>query len=56
MTFSANRSERKVTVSSTNTMMNSNGSVGKRAEYEVDAVTTDVVTDHILQALQDALK
>jgi hypothetical protein len=56
ISFSANRSERKVTVSSTNTMMNSNGSVGKRAEYEVEAITTDVVTDHILQTLQDALK
>jgi hypothetical protein len=56
ITFSANRSERKVTVSSTNTMLNSKGTVGKRAEYEVDAMTADVVTDHVLQTLQDALK
>ena len=56
VTFSANRSERKVTVSSTNTMLNSNGTLGKRAEYEVDAITADVVTDHVLQTLQDALK
>jgi hypothetical protein len=56
ITFSANRSERKVTVSSTNTMLRSNGSVGKRAEYDVDAITADVVADHVLQTLQDALK
>jgi hypothetical protein len=56
ITFSGNRIERKVTVSSTNTMLSSNGSVGKRAEYEVDAITGDVVADHVLQTLQDALK
>jgi hypothetical protein len=56
ITFSANRSERKITVSSTNTMINSGGSLGKRGEYEIDAVTTDVVADHVLQTLQEALK
>jgi hypothetical protein len=56
VTFSANRSGRKVTVSSTNTMLQSDGSVGKRAEYEVDAITADVVADHVLRTLQDALK
>jgi hypothetical protein len=56
ITFSANRSERKVTVSSTNTMVSSNAIVGKRAEYDVDAITGDVVGDHVLRTLQDALK
>jgi hypothetical protein len=56
VTFSANRSERKVTVSSINTMANSNGTVGKRAEYDIDAITADVVADQVLQTLQDALK
>jgi hypothetical protein len=56
ITFSANRSERKVTVSSTNTMVNSSGSVGKRAEYDVEAITGNVVADHVLQTLHDALK
>ena len=56
ITFSGNRSERKVTVSSTNTILNSSGTVGKRAEYEVDAITGDVVADHVLQTLKDALK
>jgi hypothetical protein len=52
--FSANRSERKVAVSSTNTMINHGGTVGKRGEYEVDAVTADVVTTHVIQTLSDA--
>jgi hypothetical protein len=56
ITFSGNRSERKVIVSSTNTMLSSNGRVGKRAEYDIDAMTSDVVADHVLQTLQDALK
>jgi hypothetical protein len=52
--FSANRSERKVIVSSTNTMQVHAGSVGKRGEYEIDAVTVDVVADQTIQALNDA--
>jgi hypothetical protein len=55
VTFTANRVERKVTVSSTNTLINSGGSVGKRGEYEIDAVTADVVADHVLRTLQEAL-
>jgi hypothetical protein len=54
VTFSANRSERKVTVSSTNTMMSHSGSVGKRGEYEIDAVTADVVASHVIQTLNEA--
>ena len=54
VTFSANRSERKIVVSSTTTIMNSSGSVGKRGEYEIDAVTGDVVVDHVLLALEKA--
>jgi len=54
ITFSANRSERKVAVSSTNTMINHGGTVGKRGEYEIDAVTADVVTTHVLQTLSEA--
>lgn len=52
--FSANRTVRKVAVSSSNTMINHGGAVGKRGEYEVDAVTADVVTTHVLQTLADA--
>jgi hypothetical protein len=54
VTFSANRSERKVAVSSTNTMMSHAGTVGKRGEYEIDAVTADVVTTHVIQTLTEA--
>jgi len=54
ITFSANRIERKVAVSSTNTMINHGGTVGKRGEYEIDAVTADVVTTHVIQTLNEA--
>jgi hypothetical protein len=54
ITFSANRIERKITVSSTNTLMSHGGSVGKRGEYEIDAVTADVVTNHVIQTLTEA--
>jgi hypothetical protein len=56
ITFSANRSERKIAVSATSTMITSGGSLGKRGEYEVSALTADVVADHVLQTLRDALK
>jgi hypothetical protein len=56
VTFSANRNERKIVVSSTSTMIHTSGSVGKRGEYEIDAVTSDVVADHILQTLEEALQ
>ena len=52
--FSANRAERKVTVSSTNTTSNHRGSVGKRGEYVIEAVTPDVVANHVIQTLKDA--
>jgi hypothetical protein len=52
--FSAKRSERKVTVSSTNTLVSAGGSIGKRGEYDIDAVTSDVVTTHVLQTLNEA--
>jgi hypothetical protein len=54
VTFSANRSERKVAVSSSNTMINQAGNVGKRGEYELEAVTADVVASHIIQTLNEA--
>lgn len=54
ITFSANHGDRKVAVSSTNTMVNAGGSIGKRGEYEIDAVTADVVTSHVIQSLSDA--
>jgi hypothetical protein len=53
--FSANRREQKVAVSSTNTMVNQGGTVGKRAEYEIDGVTADVVASHAIQTLTEAL-
>lgn len=52
--FSANRSERKVTVASTNTMIGHSGTVGKCGEYEIDAVTADVVASHVIQTLGEA--
>lgn len=52
--FSASRAERKVIVSSTNTMISHGGSVGKRGAYELDAVTAEVVTTHVIQTLGDA--
>jgi hypothetical protein len=54
ISFSAKRNERKIAVASTNTMSNSAGSLGKRGEYEVDAVTAEVVVGHVLQTLQEA--
>jgi hypothetical protein len=54
VTFSANRAARKVAVSSTNTMINHGGTVGKRGEYELEDVTADVVTTHVLQTLTEA--
>jgi hypothetical protein len=54
VTFSANRSVRKVAVSSTNTMINHGGTVGKRGEYEIEALTADIVTTHVLQTLSEA--
>jgi len=54
VTFTANRNGRKVTVSSTNTMIGHAGNVGKRGEYEVDAVTADVVATHVIQTLGEA--
>jgi hypothetical protein len=56
VTFSANRNDRKVTVSSTNTIVNSGGNVGKRAEYDIEATTADVVAEHLLRTLQEALQ
>ena len=56
ITFSANRSERKVAVSSINTMPNESGSVGKRAEYEIGALTADVVASHVIQTLNEAFR
>ena len=53
--FSANRAERKITVASTNTIANSGGSRGKRGEYEIESVTTEIVEKHVLQTLQEAL-
>lgn len=54
ISFSANRSERKIVVSSTTTIINSAGTVGKRGEYEIEMLTADVVVSHVLQALEKA--
>jgi hypothetical protein len=54
VTFSANRTERKITVSSTNTIANSGGSRGRRGEYDIEALTADIVASHVLQTLQEA--
>lgn len=54
ITFAANRTERKIVVSSTNTIVNSGGSVGKRGAYQLDALTADIVADHVLKALEEA--
>jgi hypothetical protein len=54
VTFSASRSARKVAVSSTNTIVNNAGSIGKRGEYEIDAVTADVVANQVIQTLREA--
>jgi hypothetical protein len=52
--FAANRNERKIVVSSSNTMINSGGSLGKRGEYEVDAMTPEVIAHHVIQTVQEA--
>lgn len=54
ITFSANRSERKVAVSSTNSMLSQGGSVGKRGEYQIEAVTADLIANHVIQTLNAA--
>ena len=53
--FSAYRSDRKIVVSSTNTLISSGGGVGKRGEYEIEALTGDVVVAQVLQTLEEAL-
>ena len=55
ITFSANRNEQKITVSSTNTIVNARGTLGKRGEYELPAVTPEVVAGHVLQTLAEGL-
>jgi hypothetical protein len=35
-------------------MMRQGGSIGKRGEYEIDAVSVDVVANHVIQALSEA--
>jgi hypothetical protein len=52
--FSANRSDQKIVVSSTNTIIKSSGGVGKRGEYELGALTGDVVVEHVLKNLEEA--
>jgi hypothetical protein len=54
VTFSANRSDRKIVVSSTTTIINSGGSIGKRGEYEIETLTADAVVNHVLQTLETA--
>jgi hypothetical protein len=56
VSFSANRTERKVIVSSTNTMMNHAGRIGKRGEYEIDEVDDGVVAGHVIHTLADAFR
>jgi hypothetical protein len=54
--FAANRRERKVTVSSTNTAIHSSGNVGKRGEYLIEVLTADVVAEEVTRTLQEALQ
>ncbi len=54
ITFAANRRERKIVISSTNTIVNSGGSVGKRGEYEIETLTADIVVTHVLETLEAA--
>jgi hypothetical protein len=54
ITFAANRNEQKIVVSSSNTIINSGGSVGKRGEYAIEAVNDDVVIGHVMHALEEA--
>jgi len=35
-------------------MVNHGGNVGKRGEYEIAAMTADVVTAHVIQTLSEA--
>jgi len=56
VTFSANRRERKVTVSSTSTTINSSGAVGKRGEYQIEAMSRDTVAEEVIRTLQEALR
>ncbi|HTB79213.1 MAG TPA: hypothetical protein VK762_38485 [Polyangiaceae bacterium] len=56
VTFAANRSERKITVSSTNTTINATGNVGKRGEYPIDAMTAEIVAEQVIRTLQEALR
>ncbi len=56
VTFSANRKERTVAVSSTNTTINSSGNVGKRGEYQIEAMSADVVAEEVIRTLQEALR
>jgi hypothetical protein len=54
ITFSANRSERKVAVSSTSMVSGHGGNVGKRGEYEIDAVTADAIASQVIRTLSEA--
>jgi hypothetical protein len=54
ITLAANRRDRKIVVSSTNTIINSGGSVGKRGEYEIEMLTADIVVNHVLETLEEA--
>jgi hypothetical protein len=56
VTFLANRKEQKVTVSSTNTTVYSSGNVGKRGEYQIEAMSADVVADEVIRTLEEALR
>jgi hypothetical protein len=56
ITFSGNRRDRKVSVSSTNTTINSSGNVGKRGEYPIEAVSAEVVAEEVIRTLQEALR
>jgi hypothetical protein len=54
--FAANRNERKIVVSSSNTTMNATGNLGKRGEYELEAMTPDVVAEQVTRTLQESLR
>jgi hypothetical protein len=51
VTFSANQHTMKVLVSSTN---NSNGTIGKRGDYELSELTTAFVENNVLKTIREA--
>jgi hypothetical protein len=54
ITFAVKHGERRISVSWTSTLIAGGGGVGKRGEYELEGVTSDVIVNHVTQALNEA--